>query len=175
MSSRTEWLSVAGWLEPIEGEQLQRLAIGGLVLELGAYKGRSTCCMALVARHVVSVDAHCGDCHIGKQDSFNDYVANLNRLNVFDNVTTFVSDVEAASKWLGRGVFDLVFIDTEHTPKPVERDTRLAMECVKPGGHVAWHDWNYPGVRQGATAAGLVASHEIGGLGWVCVGDHGQA
>jgi predicted O-methyltransferase YrrM len=175
MPELTDWQDVTGWLDHHEGEQLQRLASGGLVLELGAFKGRSTCCLALVARHVVSVDSHCGDCHIGKQDSFPEYVANLQRLEVFDKVTTFLSDVESAEKWLGPGVFDLVFIDTEHNEQPVERDTRIAMRCVKQGGWIAWHDWNYDSVRKGAEAAGLVATHTLGGLGWCCVGEHGQA
>jgi len=42
------------------------------------------------------------------------------------------------------GELDAMFIDGDHSAEGVANDTKLALECVRPGGVVVWHDY-YPG------------------------------
>jgi hypothetical protein len=41
--------------------------------------------------------------------------------------------------WRGHNL-DLLFIDGDHTDEAVRRDWDLFSSCVRPGGHVAFHD-----------------------------------
>jgi hypothetical protein len=38
--------------------------------------------------------------------------------------------------------FDFIFVDGDHRYDAVLEDSRLALDCVRPGGVVAWHDYN---------------------------------
>ncbi|HEX6133447.1 MAG TPA: class I SAM-dependent methyltransferase [Longimicrobiales bacterium] len=49
------------------------------------------------------------------------------------------------SPW--RGAVDLFFIDGAHSYEYVRSDTARALECVRPGGVVAWHDFGRVGVN----------------------------
>lgn len=160
------WTEIEGWLSPAQGQALQELAAGGDVLELGSYKGRSTCCLAAAARQVSSVDWHGGDAGTGPADTLGRFVANLEALGVRDRVILRVVRFEDLGDSLPVGWYDLVFVDGAHDAESVERDTRIALKAVKPGGAIAWHDWDYESVREGAARAGLAAEHVVGDLGW---------
>ncbi len=160
------WTDVKGWLSEREGQKLQDLAEGGLVLELGSYHGRSTCALAEVAARVVSVDHHRGDRDTGLADSLFPFIANLNALGVEPKVEVLIREIETVGDELPDQGFDLVFIDGQHDAESVERDTRLAARCVKPGGVIAWHDWHEQSVRLGACAAGRWATETTQTLGW---------
>jgi hypothetical protein len=63
-----------------------------------------------------------------------------------------------------QGFFDTVFVDGGHADDVVANDTRLAMELVKPGGLVMWHDFcPIPEVTAACESTrdvvGYVASH----------------
>lgn len=48
-----------------------------------------------------------------------------------------------------RGQMDLIFIDAGHVYELVKNDTARALEVVKPGGVIVWHDFGQiPGVTQ---------------------------
>jgi predicted O-methyltransferase YrrM len=149
------WLEVEGWLSDKEGEALQRLAAGGTVVELGSYKGRSTIAMAASAAQVVSVDHHHGDVNTGPTDTLLDFLENINKHGAADIVLALIEPIDEAATLLKRCHFDGCFIDAEHTAESVERDTRLALAVVRPGGWIAWHDWNDTGVRSGVHLVGL--------------------
>jgi predicted O-methyltransferase YrrM len=42
-----------------------------------------------------------------------------------------------------RSSMDLVFVDGNHTDRYAKNDTRLALELVRPGGTVVWHDYTW--------------------------------
>lgn len=160
------WTEVEGWLSFREGEQLRKLAAGKDVLELGSWKGRSTVALAGVARSVVAVDSFAGDEHTGPADTHLEFLQNLVAAGVRDRVEVWMGRIEDFADHLPSASFDLVFIDGTHTAEAVERDTKLALRCVRPGGFVAWHDWNYESVRAGAVAAGFMATGTVDALGW---------
>lgn len=49
-----------------------------------------------------------------------------------------------------RGAIDFVFIDGGHTYEVVESDTRHALEMIRPGGLILWHDYDehWPGLMR---------------------------
>ncbi len=135
-----------GWLDEAEAAELRRLASGKVVLELGAWKGRSTVVLAGAAKHVVSVDRHRGIASVGSEDSLIDY---LDAVRDLDNVSIVIADFSRFVKVLN-GFFDLVYVDGDHDADSAERDAILALDATsEAGGAVAFHDWDFDSVREG--------------------------
>jgi predicted O-methyltransferase YrrM len=133
-------LGIPSAVTPAETAQLEELARGGLVLELGAHFGYSTIALAQAARKVHSVDWHQGDSMAGHMNSLEAYFTNLRRHSVA-NVVTHVGRFEDVLPLLQPHSFDGCFLDGEHDRASVERDTMLAMTLVRHGGWFAWHDY----------------------------------
>ena len=134
-----------GWLAPDEADELRRLAAGRTVLELGAWKGRSTVVLAEVANYVVSIDRHKGIPEVGNEDSLPSYLEVVRSL---DNVAIVVADFEKMVPLLDC-FFDLCFVDGNHDAQSAARDTQLAIEHVNTAGVIAFHDWDFASVRKG--------------------------
>ena len=134
-----------GWCSDAEANELQRLATGKTVLELGAWKGRSTVVLAEVATYVVSVDRHHGIEEAGGEDSLPDYLDAVRRL---PNVAIVVASFDRFCPLL-REEFDLVYVDGNHDEASVFDDCELAIDCVKDDGMIVFHDWDFETVRQG--------------------------
>jgi len=140
-----------GWLSPEEAGELQRLAAGKTVLELGAWKGRSTVVLAQVARYVVSVDRHQGldvpaDHPQFGSDSLPDYLEAARGLT---NVAIVVADFPVFLPLLAV-VFDIVFVDGNHDADSVERDALLACQhAYFSTSIIVFHDYDLESVREG--------------------------
>lgn len=161
------WLDIDGWLTREEGDALRLLAVGADVLELGSYKGRSTVAMAEVARHVTAVDWHRGDAGCGRANTLQAFIANMLAHGVADQVSAIVCRVDQAE--FPPASFDLAFIDDDHEGDAPLVATRLALRCVRPGGVIAWHDWNVVAVRCAAATCGLVPHGLRNTLAWATV------
>jgi SAM-dependent methyltransferase len=137
----------AGWLTETEGEELRRLAEGKVVLEIGAYCGRSTICLAQDASQVYSVDTFDGRGTPTPGDTRGTFTRNIARFGLSEKVKTIVGESQHVVPKLP-AVFDLVFIDGGHDYETVSRDIELAMDVLKPDGLLAFHDYetNEPGV-----------------------------
>lgn len=134
-----------GWLAEAEAQLLQQLATGKTVLELGAWRGRSTVAMAETATYLVSVDRHQGIAGIDESDSLPHYLA---AVRTYPNVAIVIASFEQFVPLLADQKFDLVFIDGNHDRQAVARDTELA--CDLSPDVIAYHDWDFEQVRQGA-------------------------
>lgn len=134
-----------GWLPTDEVRELQRLTRKMSVLELGAWKGRSTVAMSHVARYVVSVDRHEGIAEVGGADSLPDY---LDAVRGLPNVAIVVAAFDSFCPFLDV-FFDVVFVDGDHDEVSVARDTQTALEHVRVGGTLVFHDWDMADVRAG--------------------------
>lgn len=145
-------------LTEAETAELQRLAKDSDVLEVGSAYGYSTVAIGLVAKSVVAIDPHL------THGSYGDLVANLAANGLRDKVRIEVGYSQdvlpllAGTIQTSMGVtvmdefpmFDLVWIDGDHSAETVEHDVQWALKLLKPGGHLACHDYDEvtcPGVR----------------------------
>jgi predicted O-methyltransferase YrrM len=119
-----------------EANELQALAVGKQVLEIGSAYGYSTVLMATVAEHVVSVDPH------KAHDSAEIFISNLESYKVRRRVTPYMGYSRDVLLLLQGEQFDLVFVDGEHTANGVAHDLNQALRLVKPHGRLAFHDWD---------------------------------
>jgi predicted O-methyltransferase YrrM len=142
-----------GWLSEPEAKMLFELArdsAHGAVVELGAFRGRSTVALALGLRDgghtapnqkLVSVDL------------WSDHAVGLvysNRLAQLDIETYKVQkDTSAAASSSPTGhPHDLVFIDGDHSYEGCRRDFEAWSPFIGTGGFVAFHDSWAPGPSQ---------------------------
>lgn len=125
---------VDGWLTITEGQSLTNLAKGKDVLEIGAYCGRSTICLARSASSVISIDPHDGRGTPNPKNTLAECKANLRRYGV---EATLLTDRPSS---LPEPV-DLVFIDGAHDYESVAADIAYASENLKPDGVIACHDY----------------------------------
>jgi predicted O-methyltransferase YrrM len=137
-----------------EGKKLAELAKGRVVLELGAWLGRSTVCLGQTAKTVVSIDWHQGDAHAaraGRASTLPGYLRSLERYGLSDRVVTVVSRFEEVLPFLADDSFDLVFLDGFHSYEQVSADIQSLRRLVRPGGWFAFHDYGV--ARFGVTRA----------------------
>jgi hypothetical protein len=140
----------AGWLTEAEGAELARQAAGKVVLEVGAYCGRSTICLAQSARTVGTVDTFDGRGTAQAGSTRELFDRNLARYGVADRVKVYVGTSAAVLPNLPP-IYDLVFVDGSHDRASVAEDARLAAALLRPGGVLAFHD--YGGGDVGVTEA----------------------
>lgn len=152
------WRDIPGRLELDEGEALQELAAGKVVLEIGSLFGRSTVCLAEVAAVVHAVDPHRkgnGDFHsdFRGKDSLQELRANLRAAGLERKVVLHVGTV--ADLWLPTSpIFDLAFIDGDHHAPGVAKDIGFVRRVLRPGAKIAAHDYcdHHAGVMQAIDA-----------------------
>lgn len=154
--------SVPGWLHELEGYALMTLAAHdpaqSALVEIGAFKGRSTCWLALGAKaraaggKVHAIDHFTGspehqpggthpDPDIASHGStLPAFRANIARLNLGDFVEPIVStSLAAAPAWSG-GPIRLLFIDGDHSYEASQADHDAWRTHITPGGLIAFHD-----------------------------------
>jgi predicted O-methyltransferase YrrM len=125
---------------------LAEVARGRVVLEVGAYLGRSTVTLASVAERVHSVDPHFPDRDgFGYVSTAIPLIENLARHGLRERVIIHVGWSYEVLPLYPEGFFDLAFIDAAHQRECVERDLGLARRVVRPGGALLFHDYGTPG------------------------------
>jgi predicted O-methyltransferase YrrM len=135
-----------------ETDKLRWLAAGADVLEIGSAYGYSAVVMALAGASVVAVDPHNWLPSLGVMQ------ANLASYEVSDQVDIRVarSNDEMPRLHAEGRLFDLVWIDGDHSAEAVAHDVAWALKLLRPGtGILACHDYDEstcPGVRQALDA-----------------------
>lgn len=143
-------------LTETEGETLAELAADKVVLELGAWQGYSTVCMAQTARSLTSVDWHHGDEHAGHTSTLVPYLQNLQRYGLLQHVNVVVGRFENVLPLLQTGGFDLVFVDGQHDYESVSFDGGHALRLLRPeGGTIAFHDYGIQASSEGGGSFGV--------------------
>jgi predicted O-methyltransferase YrrM len=158
-----EWLEVSTRLRAIEGHLstaeakcLYHLAkdCGGIIVEIGSWKGKSTICLALGSKaagkgKVFAIDPH----SFGSEKPFRE---NLKRARVEDIVGPLVMTSEEASKqWSGNPI-SLLWIDGAHDYENVKKDFTLWEPYLSDKAIVVFHDvifslpplYDFSGVRK---------------------------
>ena len=161
--------SVEGKLHPAEGFTLYSLArrwpVDGMTVEIGSFKGRSTCWLAAGCRDsrsakVVAVDHFRGSPEHRRNGSHADsdlardgstlpaFRRNLEAQKLTEWVNVRVgSSTEASNGW--QGPIRLLFIDGDHSAEAVRQDFASWSPFVPPRGLVVFHDVGvFPDVTQ---------------------------
>lgn len=144
---------VEGWLDPGEQRFLfdfaYKLPRDANILEVGSFKGRSTCFLAAACRgtkrRVFAVDTFNGSDgdYFGHRNFFCDFESNLSHCGVAKYVKPVVGkSCEIAKTW--NLPISLLFIDGSHEYGDVLADFRGFFPHVVSGGIVAFHDVTNP-------------------------------
>lgn len=178
----TAWASVAdvdGWMTEGQGRALYEAAgscrVGGTIVEIGSFQGRSTIILASAAPAdviVTAIDPHAGNDRGPQEidgfadDAESDHVrfnTNLERAGVADRVRHLRMFSDDA---LGEvGEIDVLYIDGAHRYGPALADIRQWGAKVRPGGTMLIHD-SFSSV--GVTAA--IGRELLWSRGWRYVG-----
>lgn len=132
---------IRGWLSEAEGAELERLARGRRVLEVGSMLGLSTVVMGRVAEFVVAVDPFDRIPPDKVIDTLPAFRFNVIEAGCGGTVFPFVGRSERLLPLFGPYAFDLAYLDGDHTEDGLAADVRNATRVVRPGGEIAFHDY----------------------------------
>jgi len=126
------------------------------ILELGCYHGRSTRAMLDNSNaRLWCVDSWSGVDESGIQgrititeDDYGQFLENI--ADVEERVTVMRMFTHEAFEILPEQIFDLIFIDADHSYEAVKFDVLHSLPLLKPGGVLCGHDYNerWPGVAK---------------------------
>lgn len=152
-------LTLPGWMSAPELTWLaEQASKANLIVEVGAWMGRSTRAMADATKGVViAVDTWDGSAENqeelkGKPENylFDEFLANLGDQIRSGHVIPYRGrSLEAAANYaMSKMRFDMVFIDASHDYENVKADILAWRPLVRPGGLLCGHDydWGWPGV-----------------------------
>lgn len=149
-----EFTAIPGYLHPLEGRFLHWLAgrvpKSGLALEVGSFKGKSSCFIASGldhSAHLVCVDTWKNDAmsHDSPSDAMPEFLLNVSPYaNIIE--THRGRSFEVASAW-SRPI-DFLFIDADHSYEGCSTDLKAWLRFVRSGGWVAFHDSSEEGVAR---------------------------
>jgi predicted O-methyltransferase YrrM len=153
---------IHGFLSPAEAELLYRLAtevpIGGTIVEIGSFQGRSTVCLGLGAKQVPGVQVYAIDPHEDLQVNETTRYGMHNNVALLKNLVEFeVADIvhvialesmTVTDIWVKS--IDLLWIDGSHQYRDVSADLISWSRAVSPTGRIALHDssGNFPDVSR---------------------------
>ena len=169
--ARQSFSHVSGWLHPAEGFLLMRLASAtnampaGAVVEIGSFKGLSTCWLASGLRSVRSrtgadagkvfaIDHFTGSPEHQAGGKFEDaeivkhgstlplFRENIQKAGLTDLVEVVqAGSLEAVKTWSGAPI-RLLFIDGDHSYEATRDDFAAWSKFVPVGGYTCFHDVN---------------------------------
>jgi cephalosporin hydroxylase len=149
------WYDIDGWFNHHDAHvyhsMVEYLDNGSTILEIGAYKGRSTICLAqtIIASgkdikiHVV--DTFEGDGECGNISTYQEFMTNmLPYANLVELIRKGESTHIAETNTYRYGG---VYIDASHDYKSVSADIKAWLPFIKIGGVMGGHDYNFASVR----------------------------
>ena len=134
------WLTIGGWYDDEHCDLLYEIACSlpknAVIVELGAFNGKSGTALALSGRQTYLIDNFVQD------DCRQILVGNLSRLALRN-----CGLIEGLSWTIGQhwtsGEVSLLHVDAGHQEKEVEKDLRAWLpHMVRPGGIIMIHDFN---------------------------------
>jgi predicted O-methyltransferase YrrM len=163
-----DWKHIQGWLTDEQAavlvEEVQGMPAGGVILELGSWRGRSTALLGMAAAasdrgiRVYAVDHFEGspderatfhhDATLDADGVYPDFLQNLAKLGVLGRVVIPVRKAFAdALEGIKDESVDLVFLDGDHAEGETLKVFLRLKAKLKPGATVVFHDYNWPGVK----------------------------
>lgn len=153
---KKHFLKIEGWLTEEEGKALQIGARRSDCLEIGSYLGRSAVCMAPGCKSLICIDPFTGD--LGGKEYTREgkyhYDTFLKNIAPWAHKITHYRVYSAFATQILQGkTFDLIFIDGNHTFAYVLEDGKIWRPFLRPGGVMAFHDYQMGEVAAGCTTA----------------------
>jgi hypothetical protein len=161
------YTNLEGWfnMENQYLELLDEVPEGGIFVELGAYKGKST---SFIVTEIINkdknikfhtIDTFEGDSGSNDENEVNAYrnvivsnmyeefIKNTEHLKEYFNVIVGKSD--ESSEFFEDDSVDVIFIDAGHSYESVIKDIKSWLPKIKNGGIMSGHDYNnsWPGVK----------------------------
>lgn len=139
--------SIEGWLTPDQEKWLFDTAYAlpdkATIVEIGSFKGRSTCCLASGCRRtrkrVFAIDGFGAQDYFGHHNFFAEFKRNMKRCRLSKYVKPAVGlSSEIAKTW--SQPINMLFIDGSHEYADVLADFEGFFPHVVPRGVVAFHD-----------------------------------
>jgi hypothetical protein len=173
--------NIEGWLVSPHQERwmfkiARALPKGSNIVEIGSFKGRSTCCFAFGCRgrrkHVFAIDTFSGnDTDFILNEFFNDFWNNIKMCGLMDCVTPIRGLSSEVSKTWHKPIH-LLYIDGSHLYENVLEDFEQYYPHVVPGGMVVFHDVQagFPGVDRVWEEVGSLKLVDIGRCSTIAFG-----
>lgn len=140
-----------GWFYGGDIAEYRRLVedvpVGGTICELGCYKGRSLCSVADIIKRkklqVYVVDIFTGtESELKETDYQKEFEENVGRFGIRDNILAIhKTTTNEASNYFASGIFDLIFLDADHSYEAVKQDLENWIPKLKQGGTFSGHDY----------------------------------
>lgn len=152
------WQTIPGWCDFADyyADVVAALPDGARVVEVGVWQGQSTAALAVeIANSGKAIRLDVVDHFKGGPDLGDKNIDNQREL--FDGFTApiahLIRSVHAepsvtAARRYEDGSLDFVFIDAQHDAHSVLADLQAWYPKIKPGGILAGHDIDWPGVQQ---------------------------
>ncbi len=158
----TKVLKIQGWMTCNELKWLYDTASllpdGALIVEVGAWKGRSTCALGLAikntSKHMITVDHFEGSSNergtYHSEASCKDIEAilknNINSLELDSYITVLKIESELAVKDMFPKKYNMLFLDGDHTYDAVCTDLKNWIPLAAPRAIISGHDYQYTDV-----------------------------
>ena len=151
---------IPGWFDfqDLYEDIVERVPDGGRIVEVGVWQGRSTAFLAVeIANSDKAIRLDVVDHFEGSPEIEHTKAKVPNQRELFEQyiapVRHLIRDVHAMKSWeasrlYAPGSVDFVMIDAAHDDQSVLRDLEAWWPIVKPGGILAGHDFDWPGVQR---------------------------
>ena len=139
------WKKTPGLLFDVEGEALQKFSKDKIVLEIGSFLGKSSVCIAEVAKQLTCVDTFKADPKNSEDQNSSIFKEFSENTKEFKNISVFKGTSNKffkAAKVSLHVKFDFIFIDGAHNYEQVKKDIKNAKRHLNEGGLIACHDYN---------------------------------
>ncbi len=138
---RKHWSTVFGYFEERDCKVVRDLCAGEVVLEIGSLCGRSTMCIAEVAKKVYTIDTFKShDNGVDQMDKFTTLSIFAENVKGYDNIVAIAGKSEEIVPALRLEV-GVVFIDGWHEYEQVKKDIEVCGPKLKEGGIMIFHDF----------------------------------
>lgn len=157
-----------GWgeFQRLYASEVARAKSGDAFVEVGAWLGKSAAYMGVeILNSGKSIRLWCVDTFMGTGADYEEYpaVRDGKQLETFEKniqpVSSVVKPLQAdsvsAAKILEEYTFAFCFLDASHDYESVKSDLAAWWPKVKPGGHLAGHDYFYTNKRDGSSQTGV--------------------
>jgi len=161
------WKEISGWFEypSFYAMCLKAVPENGILVEIGSWRGRSTCCMgSLIKNSNKNVKFYSVDTWEGSDEEehisfitelkskgktlFDEFQENIKSCGVDDVIIPIQSTSILAAEQFEDNSIDFLHIDASHDYENVIADINAWYPKVKPGGMITGDDYLWPGVKK---------------------------